>query len=149
MSTIGTPSGGVFDDPSSGSINTGVPGLMSDGTTSGQFVSASRTVNASTTQALLSLNLVGDRIVVPVAGMDVVTVSSECISGSWPTSTLTQKVSNDGFRFDAISGAATITGEGTTVGVTVTGYAYYAIEVTTKAASAAKAAISVQARATN
>lgn len=80
--------------------------------------------------------------------MDAVTVSVECItSGGWPSGTvLTHKVSNDGFRYDAISGATTITAEGTSQSVTVTSYAFYAIEVTTKAGSTSMAIVNVQAR---
>ncbi len=80
--------------------------LYADGSTNMQPVRTMSSRRANV-EGIINLNVMGERLVLNVDGLDEVTCQVECISGAFPASCiLTQKYSNDGYRWDTITGAA-------------------------------------------
>ncbi len=122
--------------------------LFTDGTTGGyQLVGKTRGARKASITGILNLGKLGERLTLEIDGLDEVTCQVECISGAFPAATLTQKYSNDGYRFDAITGAATVTADGVTAQVNVTAYKLYALEVTT--AATGRATVAINAKSTS
>lgn len=100
-------------------------------------------------EGIVKLSVIAERVVLPCLDLDTVTVQMDAITESAVFPTFTQKASNDGFNYTAISGAATVNAAGLTVPVTVTGYAFYAFEITTVGSGSGRALITITGKATN
>lgn len=103
------------------------------------FTLGAGTVNQPTRPAAISRVIgpvrvnfatLSERVILPTTDLDVVTAQVEAITASPTVPTFTQKVSNDGYTWFALSGASTITSESISTSVTVTGYRFYALEIT-------------------
>lgn len=103
-------------------------------------------------QAKIDLTVVSSRIVVPLYSGDSVVAQVESLTigaagSTYPAAVvLTHKVSADGYRFTAVTGAATMTTEGISAQIPVSGWPFYALEVTTAAGAACLALITVQVK---
>lgn len=134
-------------DGSSETLGGGTDVLYADGSTNMQPVRTMSSRRANV-EGIINLNVMGERLILNVDGLDEVTCQVECISGAFPASCiLTQKYSNDGYRWDTITSAATVTADGATAAVNVTGYRLYALEVTDT--NTGRAFVSINAKATS
>jgi hypothetical protein len=105
----------------------------------------------SVTGISLDLNTTDSRSSpISTEGLDTLTVQAELVSGSWGSGVVSIFASCDpGGQFIALATpAATISASGFTHGVTVTGYPYVRLIVTTASGSEARAVFSVYAMET-
>lgn len=106
----------------------------------GTLMSGSRApVNTAITEGRLKLDVMTDRVVAKVAGMDIVTVSLVGVTinlcgSNLPTVTCQHKVSSDGLTWTRLAGTTDVTSEGLSI-VAVSGWPMYCLEVTSIAAS--------------
>lgn len=98
-----------------------------------------------TTTKSLALNEY-QRVIFPVSETVVGSVQAILTQGSWGSTVLTLKRSNDGQRFVAWDPSTTLTSETMTAALTTTGWAWLAVEVTTLAGATAYADIVVHAK---
>lgn len=91
------------------------------------------------------------RCVVDVRGKDSVQVQLDGITPNltgtnFPACTLQHKVSLDGYVFTKVTGTTDITGEGISSPINVSGWAFYAPEVTTKAPSSCLCSLAIHVK---
>ena len=98
---------------------------------------------------LMQLGTLGDRLVLECRNLDSVFVDVEgwTINAAYPSSTMQHMVSEDGTKFDKLTGTTDVTAEGKSAAIPVTGHAFYALQVTTPAGAAYQAKVTIQGKA--
>lgn len=108
-------------------------------------------VNTDQFTQIIRLNVLSERVVANVQGLDILAGSLVGITPSLcgtalPAVTLQHKVSTDGVTFLRLGGTTDVTAEGA-FSVPVSGWPLYALEITTAAGSAAYARVTLNAKA--
>lgn len=136
----------------------GMPGVVFMGSTGEPAISAgtASVVAPVKSTVMLGAGIVnlysgGERFVVSCSQVDQVAVQTQSTSGAWPTGTvptLTPVVSVDGINWQQVSGSGAINANGIWGPYTVTGFSLFAVESGTKAASAARAQLTITGKST-
>ncbi len=122
------------------------------GSSGGSPTSSTRApVNTDSFTQIIRLNVLAERVVAKVQGLDTITgtlvgITPALCGTALPAVTLQHKVSTDGVLFSRLSSSTDLTAEGA-FSVTVSGWPLYALEITTAAGSAAYARVTLNAKA--
>lgn len=140
---VATSSGITF-----GVTTTGQGGGGSGGQPTGQTRAP---VNTDSFTQLIRLNVLSERVVAKVQGLDTITgtlvgITPALCGTALPSVVLQHKVSTDGVLYSRLSSSTDLTAEGA-FSVTVSGWPLYALEITTAAGSAAYARVTLNAKA--